>query len=124
MRRSALADGAPEKSFGAGHGQQYAEAHGATRLAKDGDVARITPKGGDILLDPLEGSNLVKQGAVGVAISLAQTEKSLRADPVIDGHADHAVTGEVATVIVGCCSRSVLKGAARKPDHHRIPGLP
>ncbi len=111
-----------KQPLGTGHGKQHADAHSTSRLAKDGDIAGITSEGGDILPYPLEGSDLVEQGAIGV--SLAQIEEALDTDTVIDGHAYDAVAGETTAVIPGHRRRSVLKGTARNPDHHRLPGRP
>ena len=112
MRRPALGDGAPEQPLGTGHGQQRADAHRASRLAKDGDVAGIATEGGDVLLHPLQGGDLVEQAAVGV--SVAQIEEALGADPVVDGHADDAVAGEATAVIPGRRTRSVILEHARQ----------
>src|SRR5688572_7953160 len=99
MSRPTLGDGAPEKTLGAGHGQQHADAHRTSRLAKDGDVTGIAAEGGDVFPDPLEGSDLVEQAAVGV--SLAEIEEAVGTDPIIDGHADDAIAGETTAVIPG-----------------------
>src|SRR6266568_2264883 len=121
MSRPTLDDGPVKQPLGTGHGQQRANAHRASRLAEDGDVLWIATKGGDILPYPLEGSDLVEQGAVGV--SLAQVEKAIGTDTVIDGHAHDAVAGETTAVIPGRRTRSViLKQTARYPDHHRSTG--
>ena len=96
-------------------------AHPSSRLAKDGEIARITIFGGDVLLHPLEGSDLVEQAAVGV--SLAQREEALGPDPIVDGHADDAIAGETTVVIPGRRTSSViLKQTASNPDHHRESG--
>ncbi len=96
-------------------------AHPSSRLAKDGDIARITTEGGDVLLHPLEDSDLVEQAAVGV--SLAQREEALGPDPIVDGHADDAISGETTAVIPGRRTSSViLKQTASNPDHHQESG--
>src|SRR6266566_3723143 len=120
MSRPTLSDSPVKQPLGTRHGQQRADAHRSSRLAEDGDVLWIATKGGDILPHPLESSDLVEQGAVGV--SLAQIEEAVGTDPIIDGHADDAVAGKVAAVIIGRRPRSDLKGTARNPDHHRLPG--
>src|SRR2546425_1055553 len=112
MSRPTLGDSPVKQPLGTGHGQQRADAHGASRLAEDGDVLWIAA----------EGSDLVEQGAVGV--SLAQIEEAVDTDTIIDGHAHDAVAGETTAVIPGRRRRSVLKGTARDPDHHRLPGRP
>src|SRR5438128_1317381 len=122
MSRPTLGDSPVKQPLGTGHGKQRADAHSTSRLAKDGDVTGITTKGGDILPYPLEGSDLVEQGAVGV--SLAQIEEAVDTNTVIDGHAHDAVAGETTAVIPGHRRRSVLKGTARNPDHHRLSGRP
>src|SRR6266849_2107839 len=122
MSRPTLGDSPVKQPLGTGHGQQRADAHSTSRLAAFGDVLWIATKGGDILPYPLEGSDLVEQGAVGV--SLAQIEETFGANPIVDGHAHDAVAGETTAVIPGHRRRSVLKGTARNPDHHRLPGRP
>ena len=99
MSRPTLGDSPVKQPLGTGHGQQRADAHGTSRLAKDGDVLWIATKGGDILLYPLEGSDLVEQGAVGV--SLVQREEAVDTETVIDGHAHDTVAGETTAVIPG-----------------------
>src|SRR6266487_3783791 len=122
MSRPTLSDSPVKQPLGTRHGQQRADAHRSSRLAEDGDVLWIATKGGDILPYPLEGSDLVEQGAVGV--SLVQREEAVDTETVIDGHAHDTVAGEVAAVIPGPRPRSVLKGTARNPDHHRLPRRP
>src|SRR5437899_5229729 len=122
MSRPTLSDSPVKQPFGTRHGKQRADAHGASRLAEDGDVLWIAAEGSDVLLHPLEGSDLVEQGAVGV--SLAQIEEAVDTDTIIDGHAHDAVAGETTAVIPGRRRRSVLKGTAWNPDHHRLPGRP
>src|SRR6266516_1693338 len=122
MSRPTLSDSPVKEPLGTGHGQQHADAHSTSRLAKDGDVRWIATKGGDILPYPLEGSDLVEQGAVGV--SLVQREEAVDTETVIDGHAHDTDAGEVAAVIPGPRPLSELKGTARNPDHHRLPGRP
>src|SRR6266849_3818709 len=106
MSRPTLGDSPVKQPLGTGHGQQRADAHSTSRLAKDGDVLWIATKGGDILPYPLEGSDLVEQAAVGV--SLAQIEEAVGTDPIIDGHTDDAVAGETTAVIPGRRTRSVI----------------
>src|SRR5262252_6861695 len=123
MRRPTLGDGAPEQPRGTGHGQQRADAHRPSRLATDGDVARIATKGGDMLPYPREGGDLVEHAEVGDAV--AEREETLGTNPVIDGHADDAIAGKTATIIPGRRTRAViLKHAARNPDQHRLPRRP
>src|SRR6266487_1087701 len=122
MSRPTLSDSPVKQPLGTRHGQQRADAHRSSRLAEDGDVLWIATKGGDILPYPLEGSDLVEQGPIGV--SLAQIEEAIDTDTVIDGYAHNAVAGETTAVIPGHRRRSVLKGTARNPDHHRLPGRP
>src|SRR6266508_165493 len=122
MRRPTLGDGLAKQPFGARHGKQRADAHTSSRLAKDSDVVGVAAEGGDILLYPLEGCDLIEQAEVGG--SLTQIEEAIGADTVIDGHAYDAIAGEPDAIIHGHRRRSELKGAARNPDHHRLPGRP
>src|SRR5947208_9142270 len=103
MSRPTLGDSPVKQPLGTGHGKQRADAHSPSRLAKDGDVARIATKGGDILPYPLEGGDLVEQAEVGD--SVAEIEETLGTDTIIDGHADDAVAGETTAVIPGLRTR-------------------
>ena len=107
-----------EESFGPGHGEQGADAHGAGGLAEDCDIAGISPEGGDVLVHPLQGGDLVEQPDVGDAVP--EVEEALGAGPPIDHDADDAVPSEVPAVVGG--RRAELEHAALDPHHHRQPG--
>src|SRR6476660_6732329 len=53
-----------EQPFGAGHGEQRADAHRTSRLAEDGDVAGVAAEGGDVLLHPVQCGDLVEQAEI------------------------------------------------------------
>ena len=89
MSRPTLGNSPVKQPLGTGHGQQHSDAHRTSRLAKDGDILWISTKGGDVLLHPLESSDLVEQSAVGV--SIVQIEEAIDTDAVIDGHAHDAI---------------------------------
>src|SRR6478672_2965845 len=92
LSRPTLGNGSPEQPLGVGHGKQHVDAHRTGRLAKDGDVAGGATEGSDVLLNPVEGGNLVKQAAVSAF--LAQIEEALGANAVGNAHTDDAVAGK------------------------------
>src|SRR5205085_11467619 len=107
---------------GAWHRKQRADAHAAGRFTKDGDVVRIAPEGCDVFLHPAKGGDLVKQTEVGV--SIAQEEKAIYAQAIVDGDAYHTIAGEAAAVIRCYRARPICERAPMNPDHHRQSGLP
>src|SRR5258708_12926732 len=122
MACSTLGDGPVEETRCARHREQRSDAHAASRLAKDGDVLRITTEGSDILLHPDEGRDLVEQAEVGALVT--QVEEAVHAETVVDGHADHSVAGEATPIIVGHGTKPVRKSTAMNPDHDRDPNSP
>src|SRR6266851_878071 len=119
MACSTLGDGPVEETRCARHREQRSDAHAASRLAKDGDVLRITTEGSDILLHPDEGRDLVEQAEVGALVT--QVEEAVHAETVVDGHADHSVAGEATAIIIGYGTRPVRKSTAMNPDHDGQP---
>jgi hypothetical protein len=87
----------PNSPAASGHRQQRGHAHRPGRLAGDGHSPRVTAERGDVLLHPPQGRELVEQAEVGDAV--AQEQETLRGQPVVDGHADHAVPGERRAVV-------------------------
>src|SRR5260370_33081815 len=122
MACSTLGDGPAEETRCARHREQGGNAHAASRLAKDGDVLRITTEGSDILLHPDEGRDLVEQAEVGALVT--QVEEAVHAETVVDGHADHSVSGEATAIIIGYGTRPVRKSTAMNPDHDWEPNSP
>src|SRR5260370_7327974 len=122
MACSTLGDGPVEETRCARHREQRSDAHAASRLAKDGDVLRITTEGSDILLHPDEGRDLVEQAEVGALVT--QVEEAVHAETVVDGHADHSVSGEATAIIIGHGTRPVRKSTAMNPDHDWEPNSP
>src|SRR5712691_3170492 len=116
-----LGDGAAEQSLSAGHREQRADAHPASRLAKDRDIIGIAPKGGDILLHPGKGGDLVKQTEVGV--TFPQEKEAVHSQAVVESDAHDPITGKVTAVIRWYRTCPVGERAAMNPDHHRQPGL-
>src|SRR5262245_6178685 len=102
MACSTLGDGSAEETRCAGHREQCSNREGASRLAKDSDVLRITAEGSDVLLHPGEGSDLVQQAEVGAPVT--QVEEAVCAEAIVDGHTDHAVAGEATAIIVRHCA--------------------
>ena len=101
------------------HRQQRGHAHRAGRLTGDGYPPRVTAERGDVVLYPPQRSELVEQAEVGDAV--AEEQEALRGQPVVDGHADHAVPGERRAVVRADRSRSVHERAAVDPDEHGQP---
>src|SRR5260370_10949788 len=119
MACSTLGDGPAEETSCARHREEGGNTHAASRLAKDGDVLRITAEGSDILLHPDEGRDLVEQAEVGALVT--QVEEAVRAEAVVDGHADDSVAGEATAIIIGYGTRPVRKSTAMNPDHDGQP---
>jgi hypothetical protein len=119
----ALHDGAAEQPLGARHRKQRSNAHAPGRLAEDRDLAGVTAESRYVLPHPFKRGDLVEQAQVGDAIP--QVEKALRAHPVIDGHAHHAVACKPAPVVEGRRAGGVkFEHTARDPDHHSPPRCP
>src|SRR5258708_6082994 len=122
MACSTLGDGPAEETSCARHREEGGNTHAASRLAKDGDVLRITAEGSDVLLHPDEGRDLVEQAEVGALVT--QVEEAVHAETVVDGHADHSVSGEATAIIIGYGTRPVRKSTAMNPDHDWEPNSP
>ena len=87
---SALHDGAPEEPFRSRHAQKRGHAESSGGLPEDGDGARITTKGRNVVVHPSQGSQLildapVSDQPVGVG-QVPVTQEAQRTEPVVDGH--------------------------------------
>src|SRR5260370_29080672 len=113
MACSTLGDGPAEETSCARHREEGGNTHAASRLAKDGDILRITAEGSDVLLHPDEGRDLVEQTEVGALVT--QVEEAIHAEAVVDGHADHSVAGAANAIIVGHGTTPVRKSTPINP---------
>ena len=100
----ALHDGPVEEPLGRRHGQQGRHAHAAGRLAEQRHVSRVATEGGDVVVDPLQGGQLIGQPPVPEARPLLPVEPGLprilqrrvgqepeEPEPVVDGDHHHVV---------------------------------
>ena len=118
MRSAALQNRAAEEAFGSRRRKQRADAHRAGGLAEDRDVVRIAAEGRDVVAHPGERCDLIEQPEIRLA--LAEIDKAIGADAVVDGDAHNPVAREAAAVIT--CARSDFEHAARYPNHDRQAG--
>src|SRR5258708_37655975 len=103
MACSTLGDGPAEETSCARHREEGGNTHAASRLAKDGDVLRITAEGSDVLLHPDEGRDLGEQPAIGALGT--QVEEAVHAETAVDGHPDHPVSRHPTAIIIGYTTR-------------------
>ena len=61
---------------GGGHGDQDADAGAAGTVTKDGHLTRVSPEGGDVLLHPAQGSDLVQQAIVPSQVLLPRCQET------------------------------------------------
>jgi hypothetical protein len=109
----------PVEEPGAVQGQQCGHAHRAGGLAGDGDAGGVAAERGDVVLDPLQREELVEQAPVGWGAG--QVGETFHAQPVVDRHADDAVTRERGPVIGPHRVRAGAERAAVDPDHDGQP---
>lgn len=76
------------------------DGHAAGRLARDGNLLRVTAKGADVVADPFDGSALVAEaGVLGDAWVAGETKD---VEAVVDGDEDGVLgLGKVLTIIKG-----------------------
>src|ERR1700751_1969058 len=116
-----LGDRPVEEPSRAGHGHERGGAHPPRRFAKDRDVIRIASESGDVLLHPGESGDLVEHAQVSNAV--IQVEEAISTQTIVDGDADHSITGETRAIIGWHGPRSVGESATMNPDHDWQPGL-
>src|SRR5579883_1174137 len=98
---SALSDAAAKEARSGRHRHQCADAHPASRFAKDGDVVGITAEVGNVFLHPGEGCDLIEHTEVGNAIP--KIEEAIGSQAIVDGDADDPVLGEARAIICWPC---------------------
>ncbi len=118
---AALGDGAAEQPGCARHRQQGDDAHRAGGLAGDGDAGRVAAEARDVVLHPLQGSDLVEQAGVGDAV--AEEQEPVGAEPVVDRDAHDAVAGEAGAVVLRDGAGAVGERAAVDPHQDRQAGV-
>ena len=103
-------------------GQQL-HAGGTCALTHNGDVLRVTAEGGDVVLDPPDGGQLVKQtvvaGMSGFLLQLGQAGKAPGAQAVVDGHTYNAPGWPDGTVKMLFVAAAAGVAAAVDVHQHR-----
>ena len=124
-RRTADRHRAVEESLRRLERQQCPDAHGAGRLAHDGDVAGVSAERRDVVANPFQRLDLVQQPLVSgrwnaPARHPVQVEKSQRADPIVDrDHHDIAAPGHDLAVVDRRAPGAAGETAAVDPHQHR-----
>mmetsp|Transcript_5612 Transcript_5612/g.10621 ORF Transcript_5612/g.10621 Transcript_5612/m.10621 type:complete len:211 (-) Transcript_5612:409-1041(-) len=123
----ALHDGAVEQTLVDRVREERADGHSASGLAENGDLVGVAPKGGDVVLDPLQRHALVLDAvvpnclAVTLRLESLVGEKAERAHPVVGGHDDDVLV--VSKVLAVVPSELLVvaqnEGPAKDPKHHR-----
>src|SRR5690554_6404514 len=124
-RTATLRYGALEQAFSQRRSTKHAYRNAAGRFAKDGHLVGVATKGGDVVLDPLQTSNLVEQSVVtGYAVGtlgtqLGMGQKAQLSHPI--RHTDHhnPLTGQVLAIVYGVRGRSKTEPSPINPHHYR-----
>src|SRR4029077_13600493 len=104
-----------EETFRTWHREQRGHAERVRRLTKDRDPGRVTAKRPDVFLYPFQCGDLVEQPAVRDPI--AEVQKAVGSQPVVDRDADHAVASK-AGAVVGCQRAGAPDECAAVEPHH------
>ena len=124
VTRTALRDGLLEQSVGAGAGHQCGDTETPGRFTRNSDAIWITTKSGDVVLHPLQRSNLI-QRAVDVrcgefVTQVSEVSKAQCPKSIVDGHDnDVVVLGESRAVVPRDCALPTGVPAAVNPHHYR-----
>ena len=122
---AALGDGAAEKARCERRCAEHADRDTAGGFAEDRDPVRVAAESADVVLDPAQGGNLVKQAivsrdAVGVfGAQFRMRKESDLAYAVSRADHDHAFAGKFAPVRDRVGRSTARKAPAIDPDHHR-----
>ena len=108
---AAFKEGSVKQTAGQRTDEQHTDRQGASALAKDGNLLRISAKVGDVFLDPIQRDNLIVEPvgtAVGLeggifGVELLVVEVAERSKPVVDGDKDKVsvLRDQLAGVIDG-----------------------
>src|SRR5690606_20242824 len=114
--------GLVEQSARLGRVEQRIGLAATAGLTEQGDVARITTKGGDIVLHPFQRHHQVHLAIVaGTAVAALRTQQRVRevaerAETVVDGHQYHAAVGQpFGVVVLARVGREDGEGATMEP---------
>ena len=129
-RRQDLADtaagthyGLVEQTFTQGTHAVLLHAHAACALAHDGHVVRIAAKSGDVVMHPLNGTQLVEQavvaGEASLFLELGQTHETHRAEAIVQRNTDHAFGRPYRAVEVLFVSAAAGEATAVDIDEYR-----
>lgn len=123
-RRAGLGDGSVEKALGLGARHEGAYQPGAGRVAKDCDAVRVAAEAGNVLLDPLQARDHVREAVVAVVDPVAEHHPAERADAVVDRDDDNvAARREHGPVSVDVPPRADPEGAAVDIKHNGLESL-
>ncbi len=108
--------------FRRGHQRQHAARPGG--FAKQRNVGGVAAEGVNILLDPLQGGDLVEQREViqtlaRLFLQCRMGEKAKMAQSVVDRHHHHVAAGQRQAIVRRQAAGADGKPAAVQPNHHR-----
>ena len=119
---AALDDGSGHEVPGEGRDEECLHAHGTGALAEDGDMLRVSAKGLDVVLDPLQSGNLVHEAIVSALALFGRefrmAQEAQRAQAVIDGYEDDSPLGPLVSVHGHFIPIAVHEGSAVNPQSH------
>ena len=101
----------------------------AAALSEDHDIVGIASELCDVLLDPLEGLDLVHDAVVaGGSVLVLRDQVGMRhesehAEAVVDGHEDHVLGSELVTVELGLEAPAFAQSSAMDPHGDRKLGV-
>ena len=127
---AALGDALLEEALGLLHHAEEGGGAAAGGLTEDGHVVGVAAEGLDVLLDPLQGLDMVQQTqAGGVLVVLAsfdprEVDEAHEADAVVGGDHDDVLVllHEELAVIEGIGGAAPGEAATVEEDHHRLAG--
>ena len=115
--RRALGDRALEQALRRRHAHQQHHALRAGRLARQRDLARVAPEGGDVALNPLQRRHRIQQPAVGR--HPWHVHEPIDAHAVVHGDHDDALARKGTAVVPALGRVHAVVRTAGEPDQHR-----
>ena len=127
---AALGDALLEEALGLLHHTEEGGGAAAGGLAEDGHVVGVAAEGLNVLLDPLQGLDMVQQTQAGgvlvvlAALHLGEVDEAHEADAVVGGDHDDVLVllHEELAVIEGIGGAAPGEAATVEEDHHRLAG--
>ncbi len=120
-----MQDGTLNITLGKRRGNQGLDTARTRALTENGHVVRVAAESRDVVLNPMQGCELVKKAVVARAetvILLSQKrmgQETEHADTIVDGHENHALLGILLTVEFDFIAVAVVERAAVNPHHDR-----